>query len=93
MSTQLAQEVLIVKAASIAKQTDADVVRAHMHGMWAAVAGSWGEHAEYADERGAAVTEALLEESRPQPGEHRGHRRTRPLLRRRPLPRGADVRA
>ncbi len=57
-----------MEAASIAKQTDEDVVRAHMHGMWAAVAGSWGEHADYADERGAAVTEALLAASHLQPG-------------------------
>ena len=32
-------------------------------------AGSWGEHAEYVDARGAAVTEQMLAASRPQPGE------------------------
>lgn len=48
---------------------DADELRARLHGMWAAVAGSWGEHAEYADARGAAVTERMLAASRPQPGE------------------------
>jgi SAM-dependent methyltransferase len=48
---------------------DTDELRARLHGMWAAVAGSWGEHAEYADARGAAVTEQMLAASRPQPGE------------------------
>jgi SAM-dependent methyltransferase len=48
---------------------DADELRARLHGMWAAVAGSWGEHAGYADARGAAVTERMLAASRPQPGE------------------------
>ena len=33
-------------------------LRARLHGMWAAVAGSWGEHAEYVDTRGAGVTGA-----------------------------------
>jgi SAM-dependent methyltransferase len=48
---------------------DADELRARLHGMWTAVAGAWGEHAEYADARGAAVTEQMLAASRPQPGE------------------------
>ena len=37
--------------------------------MWASVAPSWGEHAEYADTRGAAVTAGMLELSAPRPGE------------------------
>ena len=37
--------------------------------MWAAVAGSWGEHADYVDVRAASVTESMLAASRPQPGE------------------------
>jgi SAM-dependent methyltransferase len=48
---------------------DDAVVRAHLHGMWAGVATSWGENAEYADARGAQVADALLAGSRPQPGE------------------------
>ena len=46
-----------------------DARRAHLHGMWAAVAGSWGEHADYVDVRAASVTESMLAASRPQPGE------------------------
>ena len=32
----------------------------HLHGLWAAVAGSWAEHADYADRRVADVTTELL---------------------------------
>ena len=66
-----------MEARSIVEQPDrraasgrgADELRARLHGMWTAVAGAWGEHAEYADARGAAVTERMLAASRPQPGE------------------------
>jgi len=44
-------------------------LRKNLHGMWAAVAGGWGEHADYTDERAASITEKLLELSSPQPGE------------------------
>ena len=37
-----------------------DEVRGHVHGMWAGVASRWAEHADEVDERGAAVTEAML---------------------------------
>src|SRR5664279_2511684 len=43
--------------------------RAQLSGMWASVAGSWGEYAEYADARGAAVTASMLELTAPQPGD------------------------
>jgi SAM-dependent methyltransferase len=46
-----------------------DDLRAHLHGMWAGVAGSWEEHAAYVDARGAEITERMLELSAPQPGE------------------------
>jgi SAM-dependent methyltransferase len=46
-----------------------DEVRAHLHAMWAAVAGSWGKHADYVDARGASMTEKMLELTAPQPGE------------------------
>ena len=39
----------------------ANEIRAHLHQMWSAVAGGWAEHAEFADTRGAAVTERMLE--------------------------------
>jgi SAM-dependent methyltransferase len=44
-------------------------LRAELHGMWAAVAPAWAEHAVYADTRGAAITAKLLELSAPRPGE------------------------
>jgi ubiquinone/menaquinone biosynthesis C-methylase UbiE len=44
-------------------------VREHVHGMWAGVAASWGEHAGYADARAAHVTARMLEASAPAPGE------------------------
>jgi SAM-dependent methyltransferase len=46
-----------------------DELRAHQRTIWAAVAGGWGEHAEWVDERGADVTAVLLAATRPQPGE------------------------
>jgi ubiquinone/menaquinone biosynthesis C-methylase UbiE len=54
-----------------AAETGADrtQLRAHLHGMWAAVAPAWSEHADYVDARAAAVTAAMLERSLPQPGE------------------------
>jgi hypothetical protein len=35
-------------------------LRTQLHGMWASVAPAWAEHADYADTRGAAITEKLL---------------------------------
>ncbi len=35
--------------------------RARVHGMWAAVAASWGEHAAYVETRAAEVTTRMLE--------------------------------
>jgi SAM-dependent methyltransferase len=37
-----------------------EVLRARLAGMWGAVAGSWADHADYADARGAEVTQQLL---------------------------------
>ena len=56
-----------MEASSIVAAPDA--LRAHLHGMWAAVAGPWGEHAEYVDARAAAVTQAMLVATQPKPGE------------------------
>jgi enediyne biosynthesis protein CalE5 len=44
-------------------------LRARVHSMWAAVAGSWGEHASYVDRRGADVTARMLELAAPAAGE------------------------
>ncbi len=53
-----------------ATQPAADAeVRNHLHGMWAAVAPSWGEHADYTDLRHAEVTAQLLDRAQPHPGE------------------------
>jgi SAM-dependent methyltransferase len=63
---------------SIVEQPDAgsdraaeggDEIRSGVHAMWASVAGSWAEHAEYADARGAATAEKMLDLTRPLPGE------------------------
>jgi SAM-dependent methyltransferase len=54
-------------SASIASGTDE--LRAHLHRQWNSVATAWGEHAEYADGRGAPITAWLLEATRPAPGE------------------------
>ena len=47
----------------------AEQLRAHLHRLWASVAGAWEQHAAYADARGAEVTAALLSLARPAPGE------------------------
>lgn len=49
--------------------TDDDALRARLHGMWAAVAPGWAEHADYVDERGAELTRLLLDIGAPRPGE------------------------
>jgi SAM-dependent methyltransferase len=51
------------------ERAGAEELRMRLHGMWAAVAPSWAEHADYVDARGAAVTESMLELARPQPGD------------------------
>ena len=44
-------------------------MRAQLHGMWAAVAPAWGEHAEYADARGVELARRMIELTDPRPGE------------------------
>ena len=44
-------------------------LRKNLHGMWASVADGWDEHADYTDERGAAIAQRLLDLSDPRPGE------------------------
>lgn len=53
----------------ISQPPDVGELRARLHGMWAAVAGAWGEHAEYVDARRASVTDRMLDLTRPRPGE------------------------
>jgi ubiquinone/menaquinone biosynthesis C-methylase UbiE len=45
-------------------------MRARVHGMWASVAGSWGDNAEYVDARGAEVTARMLELAALRRGDH-----------------------
>jgi SAM-dependent methyltransferase len=64
-----------VKASSVVEQKHGrsgpagDDLRARLHGMWAAVAPAWAEHAAYADARGAEVAETMLELTAPAAGE------------------------
>jgi ubiquinone/menaquinone biosynthesis C-methylase UbiE len=44
-------------------------IRSQVHAMWASVAERWGEHADYIDARGAALTARLLALASPQVGE------------------------
>jgi ubiquinone/menaquinone biosynthesis C-methylase UbiE len=46
-----------------------DTRRAHVHGMWTAVAPHWADHADFVDERVAALTTTLLERAELQPGD------------------------
>lgn len=50
-------------------EVDHDERRAHIHQMWASVAPSWAEYADYTDMRHAQETALMLELTRPQPGE------------------------
>jgi enediyne biosynthesis protein CalE5 len=44
-------------------------LRARLHGMWSSVAGAWAANASFVDDRGARMTERMLELTRPAPGE------------------------
>jgi SAM-dependent methyltransferase len=44
-------------------------LRRHLHGLWSAVAPAWGEHAAYADARGAGVAERMLDLAGVGPGD------------------------
>jgi SAM-dependent methyltransferase len=44
-------------------------LRSSLRAMWASVAPSWGEHADYVETRGAAVAEAMLDAAGLRPGE------------------------
>src|SRR4051812_37386239 len=44
-------------------------LRLALHGMWGAVAGSWGEHAAFIDDRQAPATARMLELTAPASGD------------------------
>jgi ubiquinone/menaquinone biosynthesis C-methylase UbiE len=48
---------------------DRQDVRARVHGMWAAVAPGWAEHADYVDARTARLADRLLDLAAPAPGD------------------------
>lgn len=58
-----------MEAKSTVDRPHPDDLRSRLHGLWAGVAPAWGEHAEYADERGAQAAERMLELTQPSPGE------------------------
>ena len=49
--------------------TSTSELRANLHSMWGSVAGAWGHHAAYVDERGAGVTERMLDFCSVEPGD------------------------
>jgi SAM-dependent methyltransferase len=59
----------IAEATDDRPDTDDHGLRARLHGMWAAVAPGWAEHADYIDQRAAELTEVLLGFGAPRPGE------------------------
>jgi SAM-dependent methyltransferase len=52
---------------SIAPPAD-DALRARLHGLWSAVAGGWGAHADYVDERASELSAAMLDAADLRPG-------------------------
>jgi len=44
-------------------------LRRHLHDMWGVVAGAWGDHADFVDNRGRALTATLLHRTAPRPGD------------------------
>jgi ubiquinone/menaquinone biosynthesis C-methylase UbiE len=55
-----------MESGSIVDRAD---VRARVHGMWAAVAPGWAQHADMVDARAAGLTARLLDATGPRPGE------------------------
>jgi SAM-dependent methyltransferase len=46
-----------------------DVIRDLLRNIWSTAAPAWGQHAEYVDDRGAVVTQAMLEATGTGPGD------------------------
>jgi SAM-dependent methyltransferase len=57
------------KGVVMSTMTTAEEIRAHTRAMWAGVADSWAEHADYVETRGAHVAELMLARTAPRPGE------------------------
>ncbi len=51
-------------------QVAQEEVRARVHALWAGVADRWADHADYVDERGAVVTDAMVDRVALRPGDH-----------------------
>ena len=54
---------------SLSERPPDEELRAHLRGMWDAVAPAWSEHAAYADARGSGVGEQMLKLTTPVPGD------------------------
>jgi SAM-dependent methyltransferase len=54
---------------ALPKDRAGDELRARVHGMWAAVAPGWAEHAQDVDARVAHVTERMIDLAMPEPGD------------------------
>ena len=52
-----------------AEMAGQEAVRHQIHGIWASVAPNWAQHADYLDERGGAITAAMLDRVALQPGD------------------------
>jgi ubiquinone/menaquinone biosynthesis C-methylase UbiE len=58
-----------MEATQATEQRDTEQVRVLVHAMWASVAGSWAEHAQFVDTRGRALTGRILDLADPKPGD------------------------
>jgi ubiquinone/menaquinone biosynthesis C-methylase UbiE len=60
-----------VESQSIIDEADAGAtqLRAHLHGMWSAVAPAWDTHTDYVDRRSSELTERMLDLAAPRPGD------------------------
>ena len=58
-----------MEAKAIIQADRTDQLRAQLHAMWGSVAGGWGEHADWVDNRGTAMTAEMLRLTAPRPGD------------------------
>jgi SAM-dependent methyltransferase len=57
------------REATMVEHENIDPMRNQLHAMWNSVAGGWAAHIDYIEERGAGVTEAMLDALALVPGE------------------------